>query len=355
VQINETILNEENDGREQTAIESGEINTIVDLDRNETMYVNSQEGLRVRDKPDLDGEKLFLLENNQKVIIFKKDINNVTIDGITGNWLYIRTNNNEGQGWVFGGYLSKERNLGIDDFKKYIVLNNCIFTNAYSVPNINNRLTGLPDDPPNPVKENSINWRLDGIQICLKNNISIENDIVLIVKNAQYEFLKKLEPYPIHDENGLSGYYENIDLEIKPWTVTNKDNEWQLIINEGQNELINETRKLSYRKSLIFDTVDDSPFIVNNLRYVELNKKYTYRFLNDSADILILYYSPDYEVYRPILYLIPNKNDFEYYSDIEISWNNEIIKGIYYFGKYKLDNFPTEEKTVALFDFIEVR
>jgi hypothetical protein len=355
LQKNETNLNEEDNDRKQTVVESKEINTIIDLDHNEIMYVNSPEGLRVRDKPDLDGEKLFLLEKNHSVTILKKDINNIIIDGIIGNWVYVKSNSSEVQGWVFGGYLSKEKNLSVDDFKKYILLSNCTLIDAYSVPNINNHLIGLPDDPPNPIEENSINWRFNGIQICLKNSTSLENDIILIMKNDKYEFSTKLELFPIHDENGISGYYENIDLEIKPWTVTNEDNEWQLIINEGQNELINETRKLSYEGSIIFDTVDDSPFIINSLKYININKKYTYRFLNELADILILYYSPDYGVYKPVLYLIPNKNNSKIYTDIEISWNDEVIKGIYHIGKYKLNNLPTEEETVALFDFIGVR
>ncbi|MDR0401359.1 MAG: SH3 domain-containing protein [Treponema sp.] len=355
VQINETSLEEDND-RKQTIIESEGINTTIDLYRNETMYVNSPEGLRVRDKPNLDGEKLFLLEKNHEVTVLQKDVNDINIDGIIGNWVYIKSNVNESQGWVFGGYLSKEKTPGINDFRKYITLNNCTLTDAYSVPNINNYLIGLPDDPPNPIEKNSIDWRYGGIQICLKNDISPENDIVLTMKNDIYEFSKKLKLFPVHNENGISGYYENIDLEIKPWTATSKGDEWQLIINEGQNELINETRKLSYIISLIFDTVDDSPFITNNLKYVKLYKKYTYRFLNEFADILILYYySPDYRVYKPILYLIPNKDNLKSYTDIEISWNDEIVKGIYHIGKYKLNDLPTEEETTAIFDFIGVQ
>jgi hypothetical protein len=356
LQITEiNLLNEKENDQKQSIIESREINTIIDLDRNEIMYVNSPEGLHVRNKPNLDGERLFLLENNHEVITLKKDINNSIVDGIVGNWVYIRSNSNEAQGWVFGGYLSKERNPSANDFKKHILLNNCTLTDAYSVPVINNYLMGLPDDPPNPIEENSINWRFGGIQICLKNNVSLEDDIILTMKNGKYEFSKKLELFPIHNENGISGYYENIDLEIKPWTVTNEENKWQLIVNEGQNELINGTRELSYAVSFIFDTIDNSPFIINSLKYVKLNKKYTYRFLNELADILILYYSHDYKIYKPILYLMPNKNNLEVYTDIEISWNNEIIKGIYHIGKYKLDNLPAEEKTVAVFDFIGVQ
>jgi hypothetical protein len=265
-QINETSLNKEDSGRKQAIVESQGINTIIDLDCNEIMYVNSPEGLRVRDKPNLDGEKLFLLEENHEVTTLIKDVNNIIIDGIVGNWVYIKSNSNESQGWVFDGYLSKEKNISVNDFKRNIVLTNCTLTDAYSVPNINNHIIGLPDDPPNYIEENNINWIFNGIQICLKNSIVLENDIILIMKNDRYEFSKKLNLFPIHDENGILGYYENINLEIKPWTVTNEDNEWQLIINEGQSELINETRKLSYAGSLIFDEIGDSPFIINNLR-----------------------------------------------------------------------------------------
>jgi hypothetical protein len=356
-QINETTLNEENNDQNQTIVEAKEVNTIIDLYYNEIMYVSSPEGLRVRDKPNLDGEKLFLLEKNHEVIVLKKDVSNVVIDGIVGNWVHIKSNSNEAEGWVFGGYLSlsKEKNLNANDFKKNISLTNCMLTDSYLVPNINNRIIGLPDEPPNSIEENSINLSFDGIQVRLKNITSLENDIILTMKNDRYEFSKKLELFPMRDENRILGYYENIDLEIKPWTITNEDNEWQLIVHDGQNELINETRKLSYMASLIFDVIDDSPFIINGLKYVELNKEYTYRFLNDMADILILYYSPDYGVYRPILYLIPNKNESKLYTDIGISWNDGIIKGIYHIGKYKLDSLPTEEKTVALFDFIGVQ
>jgi hypothetical protein len=75
----------------------------------EVMYVNSFEGLRVRKEPGLDSERLFLLNNNEKVIVLEKDTNIYTIDGINGNWFLIKADGIIG--WVFSGYLVSEEEL----------------------------------------------------------------------------------------------------------------------------------------------------------------------------------------------------------------------------------------------------
>jgi hypothetical protein len=69
-----------------------------------TMYVNSSEGLRVRNSPNLNGEKIGLLEFFTAVKIIREDNNSVNIDGINGKWVYIKT---PIEGWVFDGYLSE--------------------------------------------------------------------------------------------------------------------------------------------------------------------------------------------------------------------------------------------------------
>jgi hypothetical protein len=93
---------------------SGVINepTIIEEPSQQTeeiLYVNSLEGLRVRKEPSINSERLFLLNDNEKVIVLEKDINICTIDGINGNWYLIKTN--EITGWVFSGYLINEEEL----------------------------------------------------------------------------------------------------------------------------------------------------------------------------------------------------------------------------------------------------
>lgn len=80
-----------------------------------TMYVNSLEGLKVRDTPSLSGKRICGLVNALPVKII--EIGNETeIDGIKDNWVkilipaYEWKNQNPEYGWVFGGYLSEEKN-----------------------------------------------------------------------------------------------------------------------------------------------------------------------------------------------------------------------------------------------------
>lgn len=76
----------------------------------DTMYVDSSEGLRVRDKPSLKSNRLCRLPHRlpvKIVAIGKED----TIDGITAPWVEILIPRYEWKGekseygWVFGGYI----------------------------------------------------------------------------------------------------------------------------------------------------------------------------------------------------------------------------------------------------------
>jgi hypothetical protein len=91
----------------------------------EVMYVNSFEGLRVRKEPSLDSERIFLFNNNEKVIVLEKDTNIYTIDGINGNWFLIKADGIIG--WVFSGYLVSEeeyitKNAEINNLTSKIII-----------------------------------------------------------------------------------------------------------------------------------------------------------------------------------------------------------------------------------------
>ncbi|MDR0456276.1 MAG: SH3 domain-containing protein [Treponema sp.] len=91
------------------------------------MFVNSPEGLRIRDTPSLDGNRIGLLEDQERVFVIKKDLTSITIDGMTAQWTFVQTEHI--QGWVFGGYLSQnsrhpaaDKFISIDAIAVYIFM-----------------------------------------------------------------------------------------------------------------------------------------------------------------------------------------------------------------------------------------
>ncbi|MDR0474025.1 MAG: hypothetical protein LBH43_10195 [Treponema sp.] len=56
------------------------------------MYVNATDGLRVRNSPNINGERIALLPHLTVVAIIREDSSFVTIDNIRGKWVFIQTN-----------------------------------------------------------------------------------------------------------------------------------------------------------------------------------------------------------------------------------------------------------------------
>ena len=73
----------------------------------EFRYVNSIDGLRIRNKPGRDGKKIGSLKNKEKIEVISETSLIQTIDEIKSNWLEIKTENDI-TGYVFGGFLEKD-------------------------------------------------------------------------------------------------------------------------------------------------------------------------------------------------------------------------------------------------------
>jgi hypothetical protein len=68
------------------------------------MYVNATPSLRVRNTPSLDGERIASLDYMSEVRVTRQSDSTVTIDGITGKWVYVTAGNIKG--WGFDGDLT---------------------------------------------------------------------------------------------------------------------------------------------------------------------------------------------------------------------------------------------------------
>lgn len=73
-------------------------------------FVNSKEGLRIRNKPGTDGEKIGSLKNKEKVEVIAETAVIEKFGLTKAGWLEIKTENNL-SGFVFGGYLEKSLDI----------------------------------------------------------------------------------------------------------------------------------------------------------------------------------------------------------------------------------------------------
>jgi len=290
------------------------------------------------------------------------------------NWDYHNNTNNkietsektEEQDWysnrdlIFGPvtdeYIKNIQSL----FPELIKLTNCTITFDYTVPNIISIPSGGDDYPPfHTTSENSID-KLGGItQVIIINDISLNDELVILARNGKYEFTKILEP-EIIDTMSIFGYddgpvyYENFIFENKFWL--SDGNDWHFSVKLNDTYLLNRELPQEIVYSMLYEKLDETPFIVNNLRNANLNNRYTYRCINERTNIIVIYYRHDGSlVFIPILYLLPNDNENKDYIDIGISWNDERLKGAYIFRNYKINELPLEEKIQATFDRILVR
>jgi hypothetical protein len=324
-----------------------------------TAYVSSFNGINLRVEPSITSARIRALPLDTELTLLERSMTQEIIDGLFDYWYKVDTG--EETGWVFGGYLS---NIKKGNFISHVKITNGALAFNYKVPNINSRTIGINDDEISSNNiENKVRFIWGGFQITLKNDIPLDEDIIVTVKNSKHEFSKILELKPIlgaqnYYSDDIIGYYKNIPFENKFWL---SDGEfWQIIVSTNNNTLINDRLPHSEINSLLFEKLDETPFITNNLRNVKLFNNYIFR-CNKETDLLVLYYndpndySRGYFVYHPVLYIFPDKNITENHFDIGISWNDESLKGMYYFGVYKINDLPTEEKMYALFDSISVR
>jgi len=79
-------------------------------------FVSAKEGLRVRDKPDINSNVIGVLEYKKQFSFIEESKDSSTIDGITSYWYSLAIG--DGYGWVFGGYLeSSWYELELEEYK----------------------------------------------------------------------------------------------------------------------------------------------------------------------------------------------------------------------------------------------
>jgi hypothetical protein len=162
-------------------INNNDIENIIENNQNEAsntqkseiqkiMYVNSKEGLRIRDKPDISGKILDVLNHKSSVYIDEKSETKTIIDNIEECWYLVSIDNLHG--WVFGGYLRNS----IEEIECEEIIG------LYYAGEIN------------VIKEENINHR-DGFTV-LDNNMTDKNNIYFEITLIDENLLNIFYQFP---------------------------------------------------------------------------------------------------------------------------------------------------------------
>lgn len=73
---------------------------------NETRWVNTNAGLKLRLEPSTESKQIDLIPDGEQVVILNKNKDEVSISNVTGRWVQIQWN--EKTGWVFDGFLTNQ-------------------------------------------------------------------------------------------------------------------------------------------------------------------------------------------------------------------------------------------------------
>ena len=121
---------------EEDTIEIENVKQYINKDR----WINSLEGLRMRDAPNLEGKTITVIPNAEKVLLVEETGEVLTIQDGTGKWSQVKWQENEG--WVFGGFLSIDvvpiATIEVD----YSGIANNVNINVREEPVENSNLTG---------------------------------------------------------------------------------------------------------------------------------------------------------------------------------------------------------------------
>jgi hypothetical protein len=223
------------------------------------------------------------------------------------------------------------------------------------LPIINNIITDqIYEDPYEPVIQNDIlcfDKYMIRILLLPDSNIDL---IKLTAANGEYEFTYKPEFRQIYSyfNRGINiGYYCDIFPENKSWI--SKGSDWIFSLFDNDNLIIEKTIPLLETDNVLYIDYEEPLFHTINLRYVNKNQEYTFRYAPEKTDTIVIYQYHD-EIFSGFYFPICVFSTAGRNNEIKIEWLDESQDGMYCIRTYSKLNIPHEEKTEAVFDFYDL-
>ncbi|MEI7014628.1 SH3 domain-containing protein [Leptospira licerasiae] len=120
------------------------VTCLPDKKNSNVLYVNSLNGIVLREKPSVDSEKLKVINYSTPVFILEESQSEMKIAGKSGKWLKVKYApikypdiepvNNEFTGWVFSAFLTNEADIQLALTNKFELKNGCYKINRTIFP-----------------------------------------------------------------------------------------------------------------------------------------------------------------------------------------------------------------------------
>ncbi|MCB1202533.1 MAG: SH3 domain-containing protein [Leptospiraceae bacterium] len=101
-------LCKDKNGSETSSDSASSIHEVNTGSSAKTMFISAEGGLRMRDKPSVDGNRIVTIPDKSEVQFIEEKGDLISISGKNGKWSKIKWNQYEG--WVFGGFLQSTSN-----------------------------------------------------------------------------------------------------------------------------------------------------------------------------------------------------------------------------------------------------
>ena len=160
-----------------------------------------------------------------------------------------------------------------------IIIENGSVTTKFTIPIINNKIMGIEDDfyISEEITKSELFPGFNGFTIALPVTIDNKNEITIIAKINDISFTEKYIISPYEIDGKVLAYTTYVSFENKFWI--NQEGLWKIdIINNST--LVLQADYQDKLNELFYLNVSDSPFEKIQQRNIQINKKYTYRYLS---------------------------------------------------------------------------
>ena|SRR5208337_2479206 len=222
------------------------------------------------------------------------------------------------------------------------------------VGSIHNRIMGLEGEIPNgPVPANTVTLGAlkQSLEVTLTAATPIDEGVRITAAGsdgAEYSTHVERDTLSVasRDET-VFGYYFSVPFENKPWSHSVN---WRLKVYAGKALVVEKEFAVPLKDLIIYTKTSDDPFDIVDVTRLIRGQTYKILYSNLHSDLLIAYYTSDYEVYVPV-YVGQADPLLGPQSAPEITISAQARQGSYFFAHKARSAVSPGDESLAVFGF----